>query len=80
MNLGYVGLNCILERAFDQFGKIHLKLRLRFLLMGCRGYDEGLVLANSGVGLTIEFREVVEGRYVPGLEVLVDSFHPNDLL
>jgi hypothetical protein len=80
MNLGYIGLNCTPARAFGQFGKIYLKLHLKFLPRGCRGYVEGLVLADSGVGLTIEFCEVVEGRYVPGLEVLVDSLYPNDLL
>ena len=80
MNLGYVGLNCILERAFDQFGKIYLKLHLKYLLMGCRGCGGGLASAKLGVGLTIEFCEVVEGHYVPGLEILIYSLYPNDLL
>jgi hypothetical protein len=79
MNLRYVGLNYIPERVFGRLGMIYLKLHLKFLPRGCRGCGGGLASAKLGVGLTIEFREVVEGCYVPRLEVLVYPLYPNDL-
>jgi hypothetical protein len=80
MNLGYIELNCILERAFGRFGMICLKLHLKYLLRECRGYVVGLASVKLSVGLTIEFCEVVEGCCVPGLEVLIYPLYPNDFL
>ena len=80
MNLGYVGLNCILERAFGRLGRIYLKLHLRSIRRGCRGYVARLTLADSGVGRTIEFREVVQSCNISRLEVLVYSLYPEYLL